>query len=160
MNTSKTADIIRPKSFDDIVGQDHLFGKNGVVRRMLDANRLTNMIFFMIFALIYPLDERFNIKTKLKGFLIGFLIYFSVIIVQYLTWASVGAETVMNGVFSRYFIPLLIFVLATSFPCHNGNVVCPKYSPIVSIETSIPSFIRASIKGISTYKSSCAKASL
>ncbi len=46
MNTSKTADIIRPKSFDDIVGQDHLFGKNGVVRRMLDANRLTNMIFF------------------------------------------------------------------------------------------------------------------
>lgn len=68
------------------------------------------MIFFMIFALIYPLDERFNIKTKLKGFLIGFLIYFSVIMVQYLTWASVGAETVMNGVFSRYFIPLLIFV--------------------------------------------------
>ena len=46
MNTSKTADVIRPKSFDDIVGQDHLFGKNGVVRRMLDAGRLTNMIFF------------------------------------------------------------------------------------------------------------------
>ena len=68
------------------------------------------MIFFMIFALIYPLDERFNIKTKLRGFLIGFLIYFGVIMVQYLTWASVGAETVMNGVFSRYFIPLLIFV--------------------------------------------------
>ena len=46
MNTTKTADIIRPQSFDDIVGQDHLFGKNGVVRRMLDAGRLTNMIFF------------------------------------------------------------------------------------------------------------------
>ena len=46
MNTSKTADVIRPKSFDDIVGQDHLFGKNGVVRRMLDAGRLANMIFF------------------------------------------------------------------------------------------------------------------
>ena len=30
MNTSKTADVIRPKSFEDIVGQDHLFGKNGV----------------------------------------------------------------------------------------------------------------------------------
>ena len=68
------------------------------------------MIFFMIFALIYPLDEKFDIRTKLKGLLIGFLIYFSVIAVQYLTWASVGAETVMNGVFSRYFIPLLIFV--------------------------------------------------
>ena len=46
MNTSKTADVIRPQSFDDIVGQDHLFGKNGVVRRMLDAGRLANMIFF------------------------------------------------------------------------------------------------------------------
>ena len=46
MNTTKTADVIRPKSFDDVVGQDHLFGKNGVVRRMLDAGRLTNMIFF------------------------------------------------------------------------------------------------------------------
>ena len=46
MNTSKTADVIRPKSFDDIVGQEHLFGRNGVVRRMLDAGRLTNMIFF------------------------------------------------------------------------------------------------------------------
>ena len=46
MNTSKTADVIRPKSFEDIVGQDHLFGRNGVIRRMLDADRLTNMIFF------------------------------------------------------------------------------------------------------------------
>ena len=46
MNTSKTADVIRPNSFEDIVGQDHLFGKNGVIRRMLDADRLTNMIFF------------------------------------------------------------------------------------------------------------------
>jgi uncharacterized membrane protein len=68
------------------------------------------MIFFTIFALIYPLDEKFDLKTKMKGLSIGFLIYFSVIAVQYLTWASVGAETVINGVFSRYFIPLLIFV--------------------------------------------------
>lgn len=68
------------------------------------------MIFFIIFALIYPLDEKFDIRTKLKGLLIGFLIYFGVIAVQYLTWARVGAETVMSGVFGRYFIPLLIFV--------------------------------------------------
>ena len=40
MNTSKTADVIRPKSFEDIVGQDHLFGRNGVIRRMLDANNV------------------------------------------------------------------------------------------------------------------------
>ena len=41
---------------------------------------------------------------------IGFLIYVGVIGVQYLTWASVGAKSVMNGVFSRYFIPLLMFI--------------------------------------------------
>ncbi len=46
MNTSKTADVIRPKEFEDIVGQAHLFGERGVVRRMLAAGRLTNMIFF------------------------------------------------------------------------------------------------------------------
>lgn len=46
MNSFRTADAIRPKSFDDIVGQDHLFGPRGVVRRMLAAGRLTNMIFY------------------------------------------------------------------------------------------------------------------
>ena len=46
MVTTRTADELRPKSFDDIVGQDHLFGERGVVRRMISAGRLTNMIFF------------------------------------------------------------------------------------------------------------------
>ena len=46
MNSFRTADAIRPKSFDDIVGQDHLFGERGVVRRMISAGRLTNMIFY------------------------------------------------------------------------------------------------------------------
>ena len=46
MDNIRTADAIRPKSFDDIVGQDHLFGKGGVVRRMIEAGRLPNMIFY------------------------------------------------------------------------------------------------------------------
>ena len=46
MNNKQLADIIRPKNFDDIVGQDHLFGKNGVVRRMIEGGRITNMIFY------------------------------------------------------------------------------------------------------------------
>lgn len=68
------------------------------------------MIFFIILSLIYPLEEKFNIKKRFEGLLIGALIYIGVIGVQYLTWSSVGAESVINGVFSRYFIPLLIFV--------------------------------------------------
>ncbi|MBP3370090.1 MAG: replication-associated recombination protein A [Clostridia bacterium] len=46
MNSFRTADAIRPKTFDDIVGQDHLFGARGVVRRMIASGRLTNMIFY------------------------------------------------------------------------------------------------------------------
>ncbi|MBQ8140520.1 MAG: replication-associated recombination protein A [Clostridia bacterium] len=42
----RTADELRPKSFDDIVGQEHLFGKNGVIRKMIAAGRITNMIFY------------------------------------------------------------------------------------------------------------------
>lgn len=46
MKNSQLADILRPKSFDDIVGQERLFGKNGVLRRMTESGRVTNMIFF------------------------------------------------------------------------------------------------------------------
>ena len=46
MRNEQLADILRPDSFDTIVGQSHLFGKNGVVRRMVESGRVTNMIFF------------------------------------------------------------------------------------------------------------------
>lgn len=46
MNNAQLADLLRPKSFDDIVGQDHLFGPRGVVRRMVGSGRITNMIFY------------------------------------------------------------------------------------------------------------------
>lgn len=46
MNTKQLADVIRPKTIDDIVGQHHLFGKDGVIRRMLENGRITNMIFY------------------------------------------------------------------------------------------------------------------
>ena len=46
MTNIRTADILRPKDFDDIVGQEHLFGKNGVIRKMTEAGRVTNMIFY------------------------------------------------------------------------------------------------------------------
>ena len=40
------ADKIRPKTFDDIVGQTHLFGKNGAIRKMTERGYMTNMIFW------------------------------------------------------------------------------------------------------------------
>lgn len=46
MNNRQLADVLRPKTMDEIVGQRHLFGKNGVIRRMLESKRITNMIFY------------------------------------------------------------------------------------------------------------------
>ena len=46
MNNQPIADKLRPKSFDEIAGQAHLISKNGVIRKMVDAKRITNMIFF------------------------------------------------------------------------------------------------------------------
>ncbi len=45
MNRQPLADIMRPKNLDEMVGQTHLFGKNGVIRRMTEQNYLPNMIF-------------------------------------------------------------------------------------------------------------------
>ena len=43
---SPLAQRMRPESIDDIVGQKHLFGANGAVRKMLSRGYVTNMIFF------------------------------------------------------------------------------------------------------------------
>ncbi len=46
MKNAQLADLLRPDSLDGIVGQDHLFGERGVIRRMLAGGRITNMIFY------------------------------------------------------------------------------------------------------------------
>ena len=46
MTNIRTAEALRPKSFDEIVGQKHLFGERGVVRKMIASGRITNMIFY------------------------------------------------------------------------------------------------------------------
>ncbi len=40
------ADRIRPTSFDEMVGQSHLFGPNGTVRRICSEGYLPNLIFY------------------------------------------------------------------------------------------------------------------
>lgn len=46
MTNQPIADKLRPTTFDEICGQAHLISKNGIIRRMVDAGRITNMIFF------------------------------------------------------------------------------------------------------------------
>ena len=43
---SPLADRIRPCNFDEVCGQSHLFGKQGILRKVLEKNHLPNMIFF------------------------------------------------------------------------------------------------------------------
>lgn len=45
MKNQPLADRLRPKTLDDMVGQRHLVGERGILRRLLDAGRFTNMIF-------------------------------------------------------------------------------------------------------------------
>ena len=40
------ADEIRPKSIDEVVGQRHILGENGVLRRVIQGGAIPNMIFY------------------------------------------------------------------------------------------------------------------
>ena len=46
---------LRPKNFDDIVGQDHLVGKNGVIRKTKNivVPRLSFLFVFIISVRLY-----------------------------------------------------------------------------------------------------------
>ena len=40
------ADEIRPSDLDDVVGQQHILGKNGMLRRIVESGQIPNMIFY------------------------------------------------------------------------------------------------------------------
>ena len=40
------ADEIRPTTLDEVVGQEHILGKNGLLRRIIDSGKIPNMIFY------------------------------------------------------------------------------------------------------------------
>ena len=40
------ADTIRPQTMDDVVGQTHILGENGLLRRIVESGAIPNMIFY------------------------------------------------------------------------------------------------------------------
>ena len=40
------ADEIRPHSLDDVVGQEHILGERGLLRRIVESGSIPNMIFY------------------------------------------------------------------------------------------------------------------
>ena len=46
MATKPLADRMRPTNFDEIAGQAHLVGKNGIIKKLVSSGRIPNMIFY------------------------------------------------------------------------------------------------------------------
>jgi putative ATPase len=46
MADAPLADLLRPKDFDDFVGQEHLVGENGILKKLIDRDELVSMIFW------------------------------------------------------------------------------------------------------------------
>ena len=40
------ADRIRPQTLDEVVGQSHILGKNGLLRRIIESGNIPNMVFY------------------------------------------------------------------------------------------------------------------
>ena len=40
------ADRIRPQNLDEVVGQQHILGENGLLRRVIESGKIPNMVFY------------------------------------------------------------------------------------------------------------------
>ena len=40
------AEILRPKTLDEVYGQEHILGKGAVLRRLIDSGKIPNMVFY------------------------------------------------------------------------------------------------------------------
>ena len=40
------ADLLRPQNLDEVFGQEHILGKNAVLRRLVDSGKIPNMVFY------------------------------------------------------------------------------------------------------------------
>ena len=40
------ADLLRPQTLDEVYGQEHILGKNAILRRLIDSGNIPNMVFY------------------------------------------------------------------------------------------------------------------
>ena len=40
------ADLLRPTTLDEVYGQEHILGKNAILRRLIDSGKIPNMVFY------------------------------------------------------------------------------------------------------------------
>ncbi|WP_133943315.1 replication-associated recombination protein A [Epilithonimonas xixisoli] len=46
MNNAPLAEILRPKTLDEVLGQEHLTGKSGTIKRMMENDTINSLIFW------------------------------------------------------------------------------------------------------------------
>ena len=46
MSYRPLADEIRPQSLDEVMGQTHILGKDGLLRRIIDGGSIPNLVFY------------------------------------------------------------------------------------------------------------------
>lgn len=46
MSYRPLADEIRPQSLDEVVGQRHILGENGLLRRIIESGHIPNLVFY------------------------------------------------------------------------------------------------------------------
>lgn len=46
MNYQPLADRIRPQNLDEVLGQGHILGRDGLLRRVIDSGKIPNMVFY------------------------------------------------------------------------------------------------------------------
>ena len=40
------ADLLRPQTLDEVVGQEHILGEGAVLRRLIESGNIPNMVFY------------------------------------------------------------------------------------------------------------------
>ena len=46
MQNKPLADLLRPQSLDEMVGQTHLLSKDSIFRKSIESGKISNMIFY------------------------------------------------------------------------------------------------------------------
>ena len=68
-------------------------------------------LFFILFCLFYQLEDKIKRNTRIITAFSVFIIIFGTYLVQYLTWAPVGAKDLIeSGVVPRYFLPVFVLI--------------------------------------------------
>ena len=77
---------MRPRTLDEVVGQEHILGPGTLLRRVIEADRLTNIILFGISLIVIKNNLKVleKLKENFKDLINILLIYFDINPLQFL----------------------------------------------------------------------------